>query len=202
MKRVIKIGGSLLKSSSLVEQLSHWQEKNEPAHTLAIVGGGDLVNAIREIDQATQLDRVDTHWLCVELLRKTCEIMKQRLDWPVMETATGLQNWIDHPDLRPTISLLQVDTFYRRPQDSQKIKGKESQTRTEPISLPESWDTTTDAIAAVLAKQIGATELILLKSCRVDQSLTLAQLAEAEIVDRSFPAATGGIKRVSIEKLG
>ena len=29
-------------------------------HTLAIIGGGDLVNAIREIDQISQLDRIET----------------------------------------------------------------------------------------------------------------------------------------------
>lgn len=202
MRRVIKIGGSLLKSSSLAERLSLWQENNETAHTLAIVGGGDLVNAIREIDQVSQLDQIETHWLCVELLRKTCEIMRQRLDWPVIDTAIELQNWIDRPDLRPPISLLQVDTFYSRPQESKKINVQGPQTRSEPVGLPESWDTTTDAIAAVLAKHIGATELILLKSCEVDQRLTLAELAEAEIVDRSFPAAAVGIKSVSIEKLG
>ena len=92
-----------------------------------------------------------------------------------------------------------MDTFYSRPQESQK-QTQRPQTRLEPVSL-ESWDTTTDAIAAVLAKHIGATELILLKSCEVDQRLTLAELAEAEIVDRSFPAAAVGIKSVSIEKL-
>ena len=127
------------------------------------------------------------------------------------EAATGLAgnrhryrvaNWINHPDRRPPISLLQVDTFYSRPQESQKTNVQRPQTRLEPVSLPESWDTTTDAIAAVLAKHIGATELILLKSCEVDQRLTLAELAEAEIVDRSFPAAAVGIKSVSIEKLG
>ena len=53
-------------------------------------------------------------------------------------------------------------------------------------SVPASWDITSDSLAAWLAKTIQAEELILVKSARIDNNLTLEQLAEQQIIDQGF----------------
>ena len=52
--------------------------------------------------------------------------------------------------------------------------------------IEASWDITSDSLAAWLAKTLSATELILIKSAVIDDSLTLDQLAEQDIIDKAF----------------
>jgi hypothetical protein len=55
-------------------------------------------------------------------------------------------------------------------------------------ALPESWDLTSDSLAAWLAGKLGATRLFLLKHRDPpDRPMTPAQTAQAGIVDRLFP---------------
>jgi aspartokinase-like uncharacterized kinase len=53
-------------------------------------------------------------------------------------------------------------------------------------AIKASWDTTSDSLAAWLAKALSATELILVKSAIIDASLGLLQLAKQDIVDKGF----------------
>jgi aspartokinase-like uncharacterized kinase len=52
--------------------------------------------------------------------------------------------------------------------------------------IPSSWDITSDSLAAWLANELSATELILIKSATIDANLSLHQLAEQHIVDKAF----------------
>jgi aspartokinase-like uncharacterized kinase len=219
MRRVVKIGGSLLKSPDICSRLSDWHKQQELAYSLAIVGGGDLVNAIRDIDsvinrdqvskvgKATSLDvearleEAEVHWLCVNLLTHTFNIMRRRLNWPAIETREQLEQWIERPSAFGTTTLVRVDTFYRQSLPSEVKEGDRSMPDAPASDLPENWDTTTDSIAARLAKLVHAQELIILKSCSVPDGLTLTQLSDAGVIDRAFPLAAIGIDRVKVERL-
>ena len=50
------------------------------------------------------------------------------------------------------------------------------------------WRTTSDSIALALAQRLGAQQLLVVKSCAVDPSMSLAQLTDAGIVDSRFAA--------------
>jgi aspartokinase-like uncharacterized kinase len=54
--------------------------------------------------------------------------------------------------------------------------------------IPETWDMTSDGLAAWLAVNLGGAEVCLLKTCQVPAAATLAELAEAGIVDPEFKA--------------
>jgi aspartokinase-like uncharacterized kinase len=52
--------------------------------------------------------------------------------------------------------------------------------------IDESWEITSDSLAAWLARELGATKLIVVKSCALPPRATIDQLVEADIVDRRF----------------
>ncbi len=53
--------------------------------------------------------------------------------------------------------------------------------------IRKSWDVTSDSLAAWLAHELRASHLVLVKSCRVPATATVAALARAGIVDRELP---------------
>lgn len=187
MRRVVKLGGSLLIRDDVVERLRRWYAAQPEAETLLIVGGGELINAIRHLDRVHPGEPAEVHWRCVDLLQVTFELVRE---WfPGWGSITGAEAFdrqcregfaLDRP------TLVSVRAFYRRGAGA---------------GLPEDWSTTTDAISAYLARRTSADELVLLKSCEVDSAAGLRELAARGIVDPAFPAAAKGVPRVSVRKL-
>ncbi|TWT69643.1 amino acid kinase family protein [Crateriforma conspicua] len=182
MRRIIKIGGSLLCRPTLVADLRRYLNDQPPAHSLLIVGGGQMVDAVRELDGLRPLPSADVHWMCVDLLHATfqmCRCWLAELD--AIDCRNDLSQWLERTDDArntcpdPRTSCISPRAFYRREDDSGK--------------LPETWATTTDSIAALLAEKTRADELVLLKSCDVDSKVDVDQMTESEIVDAAFPRA-------------
>ncbi|WP_182867061.1 protein kinase [Stieleria mannarensis] len=171
MRRVLKIGGSLLLRESLAGSIQSWVASQPPAQTIAIVGGGELIDAVRRLDAMFPSPPAWVHWQCVGLLRTTFEWLGRQLDpWQLESTAKDFGRMKRQHDFGN--HLVAVDAFYHA----------------ESISpLPEDWTTTTDAIAGWLSILTDADELVLLKSCDVDDSLSLDELAQRQIVDAALP---------------
>jgi hypothetical protein len=64
------------------------------------------------------------------------------------------------------------------------------------VSLPHTWDATSDSIAACLARALGAAELVLLKSAAPPSAATPGDLAAAGYVDRHFPIVAAELPAV------
>jgi len=187
MRRVIKIGGSLLLRDSLAETIQGWAVAQPPAETIAIVGGGELIDAVRRLDAAHHCDQAWVHWQCIGLLRTTFEWLGSQLkDWQLHSTIEHFEN-LRRPSEMSSFTpasgfhLVAVESFYHVGVDS---------------PLPLDWTTTTDAISAWLAVLLDADELVLLKSCDVDESVSLDQLATQGVVDRAFPILAGDLRSV------
>jgi aspartokinase-like uncharacterized kinase len=60
--------------------------------------------------------------------------------------------------------------------------------------IPESWEMTSDSLAAWLARKIGAARLVLVKSTAAPRPFDPAALAELGLVDRLFPGFLAGAK--------
>ena len=124
---------------------------------MIVVGGGQVVEAVRDLDRCHDLDANLCHWTCVDLLESTAELAAKILGGlPVIDSLDQLR---EAETLSPVI--VRVSAFYRR--DSRANWG-----------LPETWETTTDSLAACLAQAVGASELVLLKSCGESESLVAA----------------------------
>lgn len=190
MRRVVKVGGSLLLRDDLVKALPRWLAAQSEAETLIIVGGGELIDAIRRLDRVRRGDPAETHWMCVELLDATYRVFSQWFEWPRIDTAEAFctANETGFSTRQPT--LVAVRAFYDR---SRHTAGH--------AAVPLDWRTTTDTIAALLAEDIGADELVLLKSCDVDATASVTQLSNRGIVDETLPLLPWQPKKIRIEKL-
>ena len=191
MRRVVKVGGSLLDRVDLTGVLSRWVEQQEDGETLVVVGGGALVDVIRELDAIRPADPVDVHWLCVDLLGVTFRLMSNWFEWQTVHTPAQLRMRMATGFSRDEPTLVAVGAFYSRDQDGNQ----------EYPMLPRNWQTTTDAIAALLAWRTGADELVILKSCSIDPELSLDQLAAQGIVDQAFPRIAKRVPSIRIERL-
>lgn len=189
MRRVVKIGGSLLRRDDLVPTLTRWFVQQQPAENLVVVGGGAVVDAIRELDEIRPGDPVETHWLCVSLLDVTLRRMASWFPWPVVTTPEELRRGLSTGFATATPTLVGVGAFY----------GPEAEGASD--VLPTGWETTTDSIAAWLALQVDAGELVILKSCDVNSDWSPEQLSAAGIVDEAFPGIARRIDFLRVERL-
>lgn len=187
MRRVLKVGGSLLLRQDLQPALVEWLDRQSPAETLVIVGGGEVVDAIRRLDRIRPGNPVDIHWLCVDLLETTFSVFASWFDWDCIESPDSLRSRLlagfstQHP------TLVAVNAFYDRGNANAEI--------------PQDWRTTSDTLAALLALRTAADEIVLLKSCPVDPSASIQQLADLGIIDETLSLIESTIPPLRVESL-
>ena len=162
-RHVIKLGGASLFSSEPSIQLfeGYFREcetrapfQRTSSQHFVIVGGGDTVESMRTIHRLhPKLDLREMHWRCVDLLDTTWDIattlfpsLKPITDRNELDQilASGEQGWY----------LVRVTSYYHRSQ---------LEWIPEHFLPRENWDTTTDALAWLLAYKVHALELELIK---------------------------------------
>ena len=193
--RVVKVGGSLLDMQNLGQRLASWLSAQPPAVNLLVVGGGGLVNAVRDLDSKHHFDAEFIHWQCVDLLDKTSaifdELLPRSLEHRLIRQREELSSYLDSYDKQSSsLAVVSPAAFYAR-------GGSEE-------VLPSSWDTTTDSISAFLAMSISAAELVLLKSAAPPSAENVeyggaehwTELAEHGYVDASFPRIASCVKKI------
>lgn len=166
-RRVVKLGGSLLDSSTLIEHFRNWLDEQPRAATWLIVGGGRLVDCIRDYDKSLKLGETRSHWLAIHAMRLNAELIHSMLPEAV------LLNQFDEASLATGASLYIVDPLAFMRSDE------------PPLPNWESWSTTSDSIAARFAQVVGADELVLLKH-GLPSSRNEAGLLKEEYVDEHF----------------
>ena len=174
--RVIKLGGSLLDWPELAVQLRRWLANQPPAANVLIVGGGPLVEGLRSIDRAQRLSARASHWLAIDAMRLTARLLSELLP------EASLVDSLAAIDAGGVERLLILDgaSLLRAEQGSD-------------AALPESWDVTSDSIAAHVASQLNAAELVLLKSSDAPEHSTAEALARAGHVDAYFPRVASAL---------
>jgi 5-(aminomethyl)-3-furanmethanol phosphate kinase len=190
--RVVKLGGSLLKMPDLAKRFQAWLGEQPTARTIMLVGGGEIVDAVRDLDRIHHFDPRWSHWLCVDLLKHTADVARQLLpEAKLIATLDELLDWQEGDIGISSLAILQVSAFY-------------TEAKTLP-ELPEGWATTSDSLAAYLAKVVAADELVLLKSAGEDDlRVTLEAFKawrNAGLVDEAFPTIAVGIPRVCLVNL-
>lgn len=179
--RVIKLGGSLLNRPHLAEALKTWQHTLEPMQDVFLTGGGQLANAVRDLDKAHLLNQQISHWLAIDAMSVTTCIASTLLpESRIVQTMGDLSQ----TDTKRKFSLLDVRNILR-----------EEEPFREGTRLPHSWAATGDSIAARLAEMYDAEELVLLKSTLPNDCTDWHSAAKTGFVDQHFPLAVQTVKR-------
>ena len=196
--RIIKLGGSLLSLDDLSQRFHSWLESQPPARNLVVVGGGETVEAIRELDAIHRFPAVLTHWVCVDLMSVTASLASELLGLgePISNGQT-LRDFLLEANRDRLIACIQPPAYY-----SPAIAERTN------CELPESWECTSDSISAWLATSLAADQLVLLKSTENEfgssgrlSSEQIRALADRGAVDPVFPEASKHLKDVRVVNL-
>lgn len=190
--RVIKLGGSLLTMPNLKQKFQKWCLENPHPLTLIVVGGGPMVDAVRQVHLANPLSEEFAHWVCIDLLQHTARIAHQVLgNANLYETMADLQQPFSGSKVNsttPIIAIVQMAICFDKEFPN--------------MGLPESWDVTSDSLAAAFSIMHAAEELVVMKSCDApsDES-DLESLADVGFVDPYFADLAEDIEQVRFVNL-
>ena len=188
---VIKLGGSLLSQpgwpqgiAKLLRAISAVSPADsaasQPSHSpaLLVVGGGSVVEGLRQIDAASPQPAELVHALAIELMGITARLVAANTGLPLVAA------W---PNSKARgACLLDVPQWLA---ENQRLS-----------TLPVGWEVTSDSIAARVAATYGG-ELLLVKSVPplsfpASQN-QIKELAAAGWVDSHFPSAAAGLPAIS-----
>ncbi|REJ67783.1 MAG: hypothetical protein DWQ31_10395 [Planctomycetota bacterium] len=176
--RIIKLGGSLLDRHDLVERFERWLSRQTPAKNVVVPGGGPLVDSLRQLCAEQQTDEVTAHRLALRAMSVTARLTAAMTSAPLVAVhpADLMSSWAsDETDL------VVLDTS---PSVCPEETGQAAPQRT--CDLPQSWQSTGDSIAAWVAREASASELVLLKSA-LPPHPDWHGAAAAGYVDEHFP---------------
>lgn len=168
---VIKLGGSLEATGTLAGCLAAVERKFAGRAVAVVPGGGLFAERVRDAQRHWRFDDNAAHRMALLAMQQMALLLRGLMPhWPIADRVADLQGgqevriWSPDPD--------ELDR----------------------AGIPASWDITSDSLAAWLAGQLSAEELILVKSAGIEDGRSLAELAERGIVDKAFCAYTAGAR--------
>ena len=169
---VVKLGGSLIADPVL----PHWLEllaQLGGGRVTIVCGGGTLADEVRRVQALWQFNDLAAHNMAVLAMAQT-----------------GYQLHA----LNPTLQLV------TRKSDIANVLHKGRAAIWLPFELQRdkpdartNWGATSDTIALDLARDLNAERLVVVKSCAIDPSHTLAQLGATGVLDEGFAGRARGV---------
>lgn len=167
---VIKIGGALLSlDDALPRTLAALELLSSERSFVVVPGGGPFADAVRSVHERHSLSPDDAHWMAILGMDQYAILLASRMRSAELVHRHGE---VARARARGRIPVLAPSRWLR-----------------EADPLPHSWDVTSDSIAAWVATEVGARQLILIKPSTRDQHT---------IVDRYFDRARPPSLRCSI----
>jgi aspartokinase-like uncharacterized kinase len=146
---------------------------------LLVPGGGEVANAVRQLDRCHGLGEEDSHWLALRAVALNAYFLGRLLpDVPVLAT----------PEAWERVAILDVFRFACADEEREGC-------------LPHCWEVTSDSLAARVAIVAGAAELVLLKSVTIPPEMNWEEAGRAGLVDARFAsvlAAAPGLRVRSV----
>jgi 5-(aminomethyl)-3-furanmethanol phosphate kinase len=180
MIHISKVGGSLFDLADLGDRIRQAITHLEPANNVLIAGGGEFTDLIAKAQTHHSLCDVETHWLCIKTLGVTASLLKALL--PEAKLTDQPLELADAAE--PSLWILDTEQLLKNETASEAIR-----------LLPRDWTVTTDSIAAAVAVELQATELVLLKSTNC-QPEAIQSLAQQHLVDSYFHIAAAPIPKI------
>lgn len=174
---IIKLGGSLFDFPDLSKRLLQFLDRHQFENPLIIPGGGKFADEVRKLDQRNNLGNALSHELGIRTLAISSRFVSGLSEKFYLATPNDLLA------INKTLGKYPIADV--------------SEFVLECCPLPNSWDVTSDSIAAWLASLHPDSNLVLLKSLPLPVGLSLTQAAGLNLVDAEFPRVATTLKRVS-----
>lgn len=162
---VIKIGGSLTDTPLLQEWLRCAGEIRN-AKTIIVPGGGKFAYQVRLAQRQWRFSDNIAHTMAV--------LAMQQMAWQFK----GIHRKLEIAST--------ADEIEHVLQNRNAVIWSPSIRWLERSAIAASWDVTSDSLAAWLATELEADQLILVKSANIPEQLSPRQLCETDIVDKAF----------------
>ncbi|WP_213954810.1 MULTISPECIES: aspartate kinase [unclassified Variovorax] len=170
---IVKLGGSLTTNPLLPAWLSLLADCGG-GRVIVVCGGGAFGDAVRQAQAHWRFSDLNAHNMAILAMAQTAYLMH---------------------GLNPALQLVRTKTDIRRVlHKGQTALWLPFELQRERGTAQTNWNVTSDSIALELAQRLNAERLVVVKSCAIDPRLSLAQLTEAGIVDRSF----GGLSESAV----
>ncbi|WP_371345326.1 aspartate kinase [Ancylobacter sp. IITR112] len=163
---IVKLGGSLVGAPDLAPLLATLARRGAPL--VLVAGGGPLADAVRGLQPRLGLSDAACHRMAILAMEQTAHAFADLAPGLAL-AATPEEIAQAHAQGRAALWLPAAMALAAR-------------------DLPESWELTSDSLAAWLAHAIGATRLTLVKSAPAPAGGTPDHWAAAGLVDPLFPA--------------
>jgi len=163
---VVKLGGSLSLSGALINCLNSLEKNYQGRAVVIVPGGGAFADQVRLAQQRWKFDDNTAHSMAILAMQQMALLFN------------GIKS-----DFSIARSIVDIRTQLHQ---QKPVIWSPDIVELECAGIQASWDITSDSLAAWLAKTLGATELILVKSVDIDLNLSLQQLTIQNIVDKGF----------------
>src|SRR5437762_1740104 len=160
---VVKIGGGVLAHADHLDAaLAAIGRAGLRRRLLIVPGGGPFADAVRQVDRRIGLSNDAAHWMAVLAMDQYAHLIVSRLAGGVLVADPA------------ELSRSTAETAERAERVDAAGSADSAVIKTIPVlapyrwlreadPLPHSWDVTSDSIAAWVARQVGACELVLVK---------------------------------------
>ena len=177
---VIKIGGSLLDLPDLPQRLVNLIRQQPACRPLFIAGGGTAADCVRDWHRTFALAESASHNLAMRSMSLTARLLEQIVPGGrcVTSASAAFACWT-----QGEWPILDVHAWWNSCESHR-------------LGIPESWDVTSDSLAAWLACQWSAEELWLCKSTDDPADLDWQSTSQRGLVDAYFPRVARNVKRV------
>jgi len=162
---VVKLGGSLMADAALPKWLDLLAQLGGGRVTI-VCGGGSLADEVR---------RVQTFWQFNDLAAHNMAVLAM--------AQIGYQLHAMNPTLQLAARKSEIANVLHKGRAAIWLPFELQ--RDAPDSRTN-WGATSDTIALDLARDLNAERLVVVKSCAIDPSHTLAQLGAAGVLDEGF----------------
>lgn len=165
--KIVKLGGSLMNDIDSLTQCLNIIEQKAINRVVIVPGGGVFADQVRMAQKTYQFNDEIAHQMALLAMQQMALIFKS------IKPSFLLAN---HP--------LTVD-------NGAPVVIWSPDVQTLNLALVEaSWDVTSDSLAAWLANQLQAVELVLVKSAEVPVNMDIQQMQKQGLVDKAFTKFT------------
>ena len=163
---VVKLGGSLTNDPELRLWLGSLSSGG--GRTVVMPGGGPFADQVRELQNQLRFDEATAHHLAIIAMEQFGRI--------IAALQSGLVPASNHEEIGSALRKGEVPVWM----PAEMTIGC--------AEIPESWDVTSDSLAAWLVGKLSAQDLVLVKSApRPQGRISAAALARQGLVDPAFP---------------